>query len=250
MEIQDVLQTLMQAILNMNNFSTIANSVMVINTIIVWAKLTFFIFVIFYVYEDAPKYSMHKFLWIAIVIFVPKYIGFMTYLIIRTIKQYFPKENKSSIEDSIINISNENSTMNKNLFYKVISVWIMITILVAAIYMVDKEKIKSEEAIEFGVVKAENYFKDEYKDFIGKEIKEIWFGENGVLEIHYDSKVKKGELTLGVYEYNGEPIEIFKTNKSGVTTISIEKNRIYKLIAKGIHTKGYYNFSWEFNKEE
>ncbi|WP_053955902.1 hypothetical protein [Inediibacterium massiliense] len=249
MEIQDAFQTWMQTILNINNFYTISNSIMVISTIIVWARLAFFIFVIFYVYEDAPKYSMNKFVWLAIVIFVPKHIGFMTYVVIRTIKQHFPKENKFSVEHSI-NISNENSTMNKNLFYKVISVWIMITILVTAIYMVDKEKIKSEENIEFGVIREENSFKDEYKDFSGKEVKEIWFGENGILEIHYDSKVKKGELILGVYEYNGEPIETFKTNKRGVTTISIEKNRIYKLIAEGSDTKGYYRFSWEFNKEE
>ncbi|QZY54126.1 hypothetical protein [Crassaminicella profunda] len=249
METQDFLQTLLQTLLDRSNFSTIFNSVMMVNTIIALASLAFFIFVIFYVYENAPKYNMNKFLWVAVVLFVPKYMGFMTYLIVTTIKGGVHNNHFVS-QEPFKNKTNESKTINKKFVYKVLSVCLMIVVLVGAIYIVDREKLKPKEVEGPTVVKSQKLFKDEYKDFTGSEVKEIWFGEDGILELHYDSQVKNGDLTIGIYEYNNEPIEIFETDEEGVINIPLEKHRIYKLIAKGVHTKGYYDFSWEFNKNE
>lgn len=248
MDTQNILQIIIRTLLDVSNLSTITHSVMIINTIIVLAKLSFFIFIIFYVYEDAPKYNMNKFLWIAIVIFVPKHIGFMTYLIVRTIKERLPDHHVSS--EVQLKKTNENNSINKKFVYKVVSVCIVMAIFITSIFIVEHEKLKPEEVERPNVVKSEKVFKGKYNDFMGSKVKEIWFQEDGNLTINYTSKVKKGDLKIGLYEYKGEPIEIFETNKKGVVEIHLEKHRIYKLIAKGVHTKGSYDFSWEFKKDE
>ncbi|MCT4620638.1 MAG: hypothetical protein N4A62_14775 [Marinisporobacter sp.] len=249
MEIQNIFQMLTKMLLNNSGFDTLAHYVITINTIIMLVSVAFFIFVIFYVYENAPKYNMNKFLWIAIVIVVPKYMGFMTYLIVKAIKEGL--SNNHSNEEVVFNnrVNHEENT-NKKSIYKIVSVSVIIVILITAIYVVDREKLKPGEVVGSNVIRTKTLFRDEYRDFTGKEVKEIWFKEDGVLNLHYDSKVKKGDLTIGLYEYNGEPIDIFEADEKGQISISLKKNTIYKLIAEGIHTKGYYDFSWEFNENE
>ncbi|MBF8983844.1 hypothetical protein IZY60_09865 [Lutibacter sp. B2] len=248
MDTQNILHMVIQSVLNTSDLSTITESVMMINTIMALVKLAVFIFIIFYVYEDAPKYNMNKFLWMVIAIFVPNYIGCMTYLIIRTMKEMLPDHHVSS--EVPLRKRSENNSMNKKLIYKVVSVFIVMTIFITAIYIVEHEKLKPEEIERPNVVKSEKVFKGEYKDFTGSKVKEIWFQDHGNLKIRYASKVKKGDLKIGLYEYNGEPIKMFETNRTGTINIPLEKYRIYKLIAKGFNAKGSYDFSWEFKKNK
>ena len=64
-------------------------------------------------------------------------------------------------------------------------------------------------------------------------------------------------LSFGPYIYNLATKEYIDYKKGKITktdtpsniTVLVEKNRIYKLIAKGNGTKGYYKFTWEFKKK-
>jgi hypothetical protein len=231
-------------LLDSGNSDTLVHYAITMNTVIILFSVAFFIFVIFYVYENAHQYNMNKFLWIIIVIFVPKYMGFMTYLIVRTIKEKVPSHyahTQEVFKDQV------DEKIKKRNIYKIVSVCVVVVLLITAIHIVDREKLK---VVGPAAIRTKTLFKDEYNDFTGKEVKEIWFKEDGVLKLYYSSKVKKGDLKIGIYEYNGEPIEILKTDEEGQISISLKKNTIYKLIAEGDHTKGYYDFSWKFNKNE
>ena len=99
------------------------------------------------------------------------------------------------------------------------------------------------------ITKTETDFESHYGYFSGDEEKELRYPKDGILTISYSSKVKSGNLVIGLYKYDGTPIQVFDTDTNSDVTVPIEKNQIYKLIARGDNTSGYYKFSWKLKKK-
>ncbi|MEJ8553879.1 hypothetical protein [Tepidibacter sp. Z1-5] len=107
-----------------------------------------------------------------------------------------------------------------------------------------------ERSINGEVTSTDNTFKSTYSDFNSSEETEIRYPKDGNLKINYKSKVKKGSLRMGLYKYNGDVVKTFNTNEKSSISVPIKKNTIYRLIATGENTKGYYEVDWEFEPEE
>lgn len=77
--------------------------ILAFNTFYLALKLSFLIFVILYVYKDSKKQGMDRILWVLIVLFVPNYLGFMTYLIVKTILNNSYSNERENIKSNNIN---------------------------------------------------------------------------------------------------------------------------------------------------
>lgn len=239
--------------INFNNgiVSNIMNSMSLlvgVNIIIAICKLLFWIFTVVYVYKDSKNKGLDTILWTLTTVFVPYHLGFLTYLIVNN-RIYNGVEYNSERNDVYKSIK-----VDKKKIRKLLIIFILIIALLGGglltVKVVHKGADRYKKAVNGEVIKTDNSFKSSYLDFNSSEEAEIRYHEDGNLKINYKSKVKKGSLNIGLYKYNGEPVEIFKTNKKSSIVIPIKKNTIYRLIATGENTKGYYEVDWEFEPEE
>ncbi|WP_099191633.1 PLD nuclease N-terminal domain-containing protein [Tepidibacter mesophilus] len=230
----------------MGNISLLAG----INIIIIVLKLLFWIFTIVYVYKDSKSKGLDTILWTITTIFVPYHLGFLVYLIISHNNRFY-----NEVEYNSQNKNTPKSIkIDKRIVKKILVIFVLIIVLVGGslltVKMVHKGINSYKKAVNGEVIKTEDSFKSSYSNFNSSEETEIRYHQDGNLKIDYSSKVKKGSLRIGLYKYNGEPVEIFKTNKKSSIVIPIKKNTIYRLIATGENTKGDYEVDWEFEPEE
>lgn len=235
-----------------------------VNIIIIICKLLFWIFTVVYVYKDSKNKRLDTLLWTLTTAFVPYHLGFLTYLIV-THNNSFHNEVKCNLQSKEMfkNIKNGKKMITKILFILIIILLVGTLLTLNTIrkgsnldMRAPSSKTYSDKITNYErnanteVIKTENSFKNTYSDFNSSEECEIRYHEDGNLKINYKSKVKKGSLKMGLYKYNGEPVKTFYTNEEWSISVPIKKNTIYRLIATGENTKGYYEVDWEFEPEE
>lgn len=228
---------------NMLLSTHLISALSVFNMFYLALRLLFLIFTVVYVYKDSQRQGMDRFFWILVAIFVPNHLGFMTYLVVRTMRNNSYSNNENSLKDYAIS----NIKITKSSIYKFLSILLVILMLSLMPSMGDTIKSQYHKFTYGEVIKKDELFESQYRNFNGEEEKQIRYPQAGNLTINYSSKVKRGSLVIGIYHYNGKPIKTFETNRSSSITIPIEKNRIYRLIATGDSTKGHYKFNWKFN---
>lgn len=228
----------------MNSMSLLAGVSIVISV----CKVLFFIFTVVYVYKDSRNKGLDTILWTLTTIFVPYHLGFLTYLIINN-KVY--NEVECSQQNKRIP---KQIKLDKKMIKKILIIFILVISLLGGalltVKVIHNGIDRYKKAVNGEVVKTDNSFKSSYLKFNSSKEAEIRYHEDGNLKINYKSKVKKGSLRIGLYKYNGEVVRTFHTNKKSSISIPIKKNTIYRLIATGENTKGYYEVDWEFEPEE
>ncbi|MCT4508121.1 MAG: PLD nuclease N-terminal domain-containing protein [Tepidibacter sp.] len=239
---------------NINNFILdIMNSMSLlagVSIVISICKVLFFIFTVVYVYKDSKNKALDTILWTITTIFVPYHLGFLTYLIISYKNNFYNEVQCNSHNKDIP----KRIRIDKRIIKKILIIFILITSLLGGslltVKVIHNGIDRYKKAVNGEVIKTDNSFESSYLKFNSSEEAEIRYHEDGNLKINYKSKVKKGTLKLGVYKYNGEVVTTFHTNKKSSISIPIKKNTIYRLIATGENTKGYYEVDWEFEPEE
>jgi hypothetical protein len=84
-----------------------------------------------------------------------------------------------------------------------------------------------------------------YKLFTGTKTKTINAEKGKTIVINYSSEVKKGELTLKIYDSDENVALELETNKTGIKELIPEKDGKYKLIITGSKTEGNFNVKWD-----
>jgi hypothetical protein len=84
-----------------------------------------------------------------------------------------------------------------------------------------------------------------YQYFDGKETREIKVEANQNLVFTYSSKAVTGTLSIRVLDGDGNLSTDFEIGVSKVHSIGINKTGTYKLVIKGVATRGNYDVSWE-----
>ncbi|WFD09817.1 hypothetical protein [Tepidibacter hydrothermalis] len=233
----------------------------------------FWIFTVIYVYKDSKNKGLDTLLWTLTTAFVPYHLGFLTYLIVNHNKS-FDNEEKYNLQskDMFKSIKVDKKVITKLLIILTLIIVLLFGGALLTVKLIYKgfnnyerdaigmtasssktysNKITNYERSDNAeVIKTENTFKSSYSDFNSSEEAEIRYPKDGNLKINYKSKVKKGSLKIGLYKYNGEPVKTFYTNEEWSISVPIKKNTIYRLIATGENTKGYYEVDWEFEPEE
>ena len=73
------------------------HSLAYLNLMLVGFNILLYIVMIIYVYNDCKYSGMNRLLWVSVSIFVPNYLGFMTYLIVRAVQNSSSKHDTTSI---------------------------------------------------------------------------------------------------------------------------------------------------------
>lgn len=84
-----------------------------------------------------------------------------------------------------------------------------------------------------------------YKLFSGTDEKKISLKKGETLAVDYQSEVKKGELTINLYDPDDQLVESLSTGESGNEKIEISKDGKYQFKIKGKHTKGSYKITYK-----
>ena len=84
-----------------------------------------------------------------------------------------------------------------------------------------------------------------YQYFDGKETREIKVEANQDLVFTYSSKAITGTLSIRVLDGDGNLSTEMEIGVPKVHTIGINKTGTYKLVIKGVETRGNYDVSWE-----
>ncbi len=83
-----------------------------------------------------------------------------------------------------------------------------------------------------------------YKLFSGTKNKTIHVKEGNPVEVKYSSKLKKGELTMTIYDSNNNIVYELETNKSGTKLLKADKDEEYKLEIVGDGAEGSFSVKW------
>ena len=89
--------------------------------------------------------------------------------------------------------------------------------------------------------------KGTYQFFEGTKIKLISAKEGKTIVINFASEVKEGELTMSILDSSNDLVAELETNTTGTREINSDKNQKYRLVIRGIQTKGSFNVNWEIN---
>lgn len=84
-----------------------------------------------------------------------------------------------------------------------------------------------------------------YKLFSGTRTKSIDVEKGKTIVIDYTSEVKKGELTLEIFDPNENVALELEANKTGTEELIAEMDGKYKLIITGRKTDGSFNVKWD-----
>ncbi|CAH2212115.1 PLD nuclease N-terminal domain-containing protein [Tepidibacter aestuarii] len=221
-----------------------------VSIIISICKLLFWIFTVVYVYKDSKNKGLDTILWVITTVFVPYHLGFLAYLIISHNNRFYNEVEYNSQNKNMP----KSIKIDKEIVKKILVIFILIIVLAGGslltVKMIHRGIDSYKKAVNGEVIKTGNTFKSSYLNFNSSEETEIRYHQEGNLKIDYSSKVKKGSLRIGLYKYNGEVVKTFKTNEKSSIVIPIKKDTIYRLIATGENTKGYYEVDWEFEPEE
>jgi flagellar hook assembly protein FlgD len=83
-----------------------------------------------------------------------------------------------------------------------------------------------------------------YKLFTGTDEKKISLKKGETLAVDYQSEVKKGELTISLYDPDDQLVQSLSTGESGNEKIEVTKDGKYNFKIKGKHTKGSYKITY------
>lgn len=84
-----------------------------------------------------------------------------------------------------------------------------------------------------------------YKLFTGNEVKQIKAQSGETMIIDYQSKVKKGDLSIKLYDPDDTLIKEFATNETGVAEIKADKEGKYKIEVIGEDTSGSFKVDYK-----
>jgi hypothetical protein len=84
-----------------------------------------------------------------------------------------------------------------------------------------------------------------YKLFTGNEVKKIKAHSGETMIINYNSKVKKGALSMKLYDPDDTFIKEFATNEAGTEEIIADKDGKYKLEIVGEGTSGSFEVDYK-----
>ncbi|WP_042197191.1 hypothetical protein [Paenibacillus camerounensis] len=86
--------------------------------------------------------------------------------------------------------------------------------------------------------------KASYKLFSGTDDKKVKLKSGETLTVDYKSKVERGELTIALYDPDGELVKDFNTGETGSEEITAGKDGTYKFIITGEGAKGSYEIKF------
>ena len=89
--------------------------------------------------------------------------------------------------------------------------------------------------------------KGSYQFFNGTKIKVINAKEGKTIVINFASEVQQGELTMSILDPSNDLVAELQTNTTGIKEINSDKNQKYRLVIRGMQTKGSFNVNWEIN---
>jgi archaellum biogenesis ATPase FlaH len=89
--------------------------------------------------------------------------------------------------------------------------------------------------------------KGSYQFFDGTKIKVISAKEGKTIVINFASEVQEGELTMSILDPSNDLVAELQTNTTGIKEINSDKNQKYRLVIRGMQTKGSFNVNWEIN---
>ena len=90
--------------------------------------------------------------------------------------------------------------------------------------------------------------KGSYQFFDGTKIKVISAKEGKTIVINFASEVQEGELTMSILlDSSNDLVAELETNTTGIKEINSDKNQKYRLVIRGMQTKGSFNVNWEIN---
>lgn len=84
-----------------------------------------------------------------------------------------------------------------------------------------------------------------YKYFTGNDIKKFKVKSGETMIIDYQSKVKKGDLSIKLYDPDDTLIKEFATNEVGVEEIKADKDGKYKIEIIGKSTSGSFKVKYK-----
>ena len=88
-------------------------------------------------------------------------------------------------------------------------------------------------------------FEASYRYFSGSETKSIHADSGKVISITYQSAVTKGNLSMKVYDPNGEQVLDLKPGNKGTEEIKVTDGGNYKLVITGSKTSGSFDIRWK-----
>ncbi|KUP21268.1 hypothetical protein [Paenibacillus sp. DMB5] len=86
--------------------------------------------------------------------------------------------------------------------------------------------------------------KASYKLFTGTDVKKVKLKSGETLVVDYKSKVEKGELTIKLYDPDGQLVKELETGGSGSEEIEADKDGKYKFEITGKGAKGSYEIKY------
>lgn len=92
-----------------------------------------------------------------------------------------------------------------------------------------------------------NHINSSYKYFNGTETRVINASAGNVIDIHYTSEVKKGELSLKVMDSSQNTVAKLEANTTGTKEIKANGDEKYELIVDASGTEGSFDVKWEVN---
>lgn len=229
----------------------------------VWAymltliQLLIYLFFIAYVYKDAPKHGMDRWFWTLLHISIPV-IGILAYIVIRTVKDHsqgYPYVDETG--DEIIKGAVKSPIMKLLIF---VAVLIVITIFM---WMVGGS-VASKLSGGFGddTIKTQTHAKvsefsnnghgmsREKSRLDGTDEGEMRFKEDGVAVVKFDVNRYSGNVTSGIYYYDGNPILVNTGDLDKEFKVEVKKNTIYRVVVSGNDSKLRYDIEWELEKNE
>ncbi len=86
--------------------------------------------------------------------------------------------------------------------------------------------------------------KASYRLFTGTDEKTVKLKSGDTLVVDYRSKVEKGELTIKLYDPDGQLVRELGTGESGSEEIEVDKDGKYKFEITGKDAKGSYEIKY------
>lgn len=119
--------------------------------------------------------------------------------------------------------------------------WIVpgVLVLVLAMLLTACEKKIMYVGSDFG-----SKVKASYKLFTGTDVKKVKLKSGETLVVDYKSKVEKGELTIKLYDPDGQLVKELDTGESGSEEIEADKDGKYKFEITGKGAKGSYEIKY------
>lgn len=213
-----------------------------------------YLFFIAFVFTDAPKYNMDRWFWTLIHISIP-IIGIIAYIVVRTIREReegFPYKDHTGEE--LFSVITKRPLIRLVLFIIIIITFLTFVWMVGGTiigefkapalnqYEDQPASMIIDENQEYG----SNYIgiKRERSMLNGKDEGEIRFDKDGIGVVQLEVKEYGGEVTTGIYTFDGIKIVEYKGNVNEEYRFKVKKNKIYRVIVNGEEAKTRYEIRW------